>query len=81
MGFFKNLFFRSKHTQQPDGNDTALPVSAASAAPSEQAETQSGEACPLPEELERNRKLKYPFPGQNQISLYPRPGSTLLPGR
>ena len=77
MGFFKNLFFRSKHTQQPDGNDTALPVSAASAAPSEQAER----PALFLKNLKRNRKLKYPFPGQNQISLYPRPGSTLLPGR
>ena len=76
MGFFKNLFFRSKHTQQPDGSDTALPVSAVSAAPSEQAEPQSGEACPLPEELEKEPELKYPFPDRNQISLYPRPGST-----
>ncbi|HJA71376.1 MAG TPA: helix-turn-helix transcriptional regulator [Candidatus Lachnoclostridium stercoravium] len=63
MGFFKNLFFRSKHTQQPDGNDTALPVSAASAAPSEQAETQSGEACPLPEELEKEPETEIPVSG------------------
>lgn len=63
MGFFKNLFFRSKHTQQPDGSDTALPVSAVSAAPSEQAETQSGEACPLPEELEKEPETEIPVSG------------------